>query len=443
MDKLSREFFGRAKAISLTKGEKKQCLKELKAFARGHSVREQAQKCHKEWMISKKQFVGKAQTAGLTTKEKESAFNVIKAFMDKHPIGAKEKTSPWWENFFSSIYFYVPATAVILLLVVARGEYEQHPWKKSISPVRESVTSPLERKELIHQLDEDQDQANEDGETDQMFIREPDWMGEGDLSREWDDEGDLSDVEQDPSLFESEADYSEDEGDDPLDSIVEELSSEAEDTDDEESVSPAQIELPRRRGRGGVVGDGDEQESQGEAGAQPASNFGEDANTSEEKALEGEVDVSPQEGVVYGSEPTGTDAEFAVPVEGIEDIELPSVVNFSSSDGATNVSVTPTITITFSEPVVAGEGTVIVQEVGGNIISTQISGVGTTNISIAPSSPLSEGTTYQVEVPAGAFKDEAGNPSDAAIWSFTTKAPLETYDEETGTGSEVTAQLPK
>ena len=100
----------------------------------------------------------------------------------------------------------------------------------------------------------------------------------------------------------------------------------------------------------------------------------------------------------------------------------PTITATSPLDGATNVNVAKTITVTFSEPIrksshfwvelVDNNGTPVAFTTyitGGNILV------------IDPTANLAAGTTYKVKLHTGCVTDLAGNPVAPYIFSFTTK----------------------
>ena len=100
----------------------------------------------------------------------------------------------------------------------------------------------------------------------------------------------------------------------------------------------------------------------------------------------------------------------------------PTIVSTSPVDGATNVSVAKTITVTFSEAIrksssfwvelVDSNGTTVEYTsyiTGGNILV------------INPTSDLASNTTYKVKLHTGCVTDLLGNPLRGKSFSFTTR----------------------
>lgn len=111
--------------------------------------------------------------------------------------------------------------------------------------------------------------------------------------------------------------------------------------------------------------------------------------------------------------------------------EYPYVTTFSPAENATGVAVGANLVLTFSEAVTAqgtGNNDVIIYKTSdGSIVETidiqsgQISGSGTTTITINPSTDLAEGTTYEVIIEDEALKDSGGDYyTQRVTWRFQT-----------------------
>ena len=116
----------------------------------------------------------------------------------------------------------------------------------------------------------------------------------------------------------------------------------------------------------------------------------------------------------------------------------PSLTSSSPSDDASNVTVSSNIVLTFNEAVDVESGNIhIINTSTGipiaiDVTGTLLSGSGTTEITINPSSDLEHDTSYHVIIDSSAFDDAAGN-SYAGILSttalnFSTK-PGEVFNE--------------
>ena len=116
----------------------------------------------------------------------------------------------------------------------------------------------------------------------------------------------------------------------------------------------------------------------------------------------------------------------------------PSLTSSSPSDDASNVTVSSDIVLTFNEAVDAESGNIdIVNTSTGETIEIDVtgallSGSGTTEITINPSSDLEHDTSYHVKIDSSAFDDAAGNSyagvSSTTTLNFSTK-PGEVFNE--------------
>ncbi len=113
------------------------------------------------------------------------------------------------------------------------------------------------------------------------------------------------------------------------------------------------------------------------------------------------------------------------------DSTAPTVDTLSPADDAAEVAVDANLVITFDEAVDAETGDITLYksddtEVEVFDVTSDISGSGSTTITINPSSDLDNDTSYYVQIDATAFDDEAGNSyagiSDETTWTFTTVA---------------------
>jgi methionine-rich copper-binding protein CopC/uncharacterized protein YlzI (FlbEa/FlbD family) len=91
----------------------------------------------------------------------------------------------------------------------------------------------------------------------------------------------------------------------------------------------------------------------------------------------------------------------------------PAILTVSNSDplnGATNISLDKTISISFSETVSAGTNysTIQIQDDSGNLVSTANS-INGTALTLDPLSNLNSGINYRVTIPAGAVKGLSSN----------------------------------
>ncbi|MBI4691319.1 MAG: Ig-like domain-containing protein, partial [Nitrospirae bacterium] len=106
------------------------------------------------------------------------------------------------------------------------------------------------------------------------------------------------------------------------------------------------------------------------------------------------------------------------------DTTAPTVISTSPADGATNISVTTTITVTFSETMdssTINTTTFTLTDSSGNLIGGTVTYSGTT-ATFTPSTSLSYSTTYTATITTG-VKDLAGNAMTSDyVWTFTTEA---------------------
>jgi hypothetical protein len=115
------------------------------------------------------------------------------------------------------------------------------------------------------------------------------------------------------------------------------------------------------------------------------------------------------------------------------DNTAPTIDSFGPADNATGVATNANLIIRFSENVDVESGNVTIK-LGSDdstveaidVTSGQVTGTGTTTITINPSSNFSEQTAYYVQIDATAFDDASSNSyagiSDATTWNFTADA---------------------
>jgi len=115
------------------------------------------------------------------------------------------------------------------------------------------------------------------------------------------------------------------------------------------------------------------------------------------------------------------------------DTTNPSLTSSSPANNATLVAVDSNIILNFSEPVDAVSGNIVIYKESDdsviesiNVTSGQVTGSGTNQITINPSSDLTTNTTFYIQIAATAFDDASGNSyagiSDKTSLSFTTAA---------------------
>lgn len=113
------------------------------------------------------------------------------------------------------------------------------------------------------------------------------------------------------------------------------------------------------------------------------------------------------------------------------DLVDPTVSTLSPADDATAIAVDANLVLTFDSDVDAETGDITIHKTSDDstaatitVTDGQITGSGSTTITINPTSDLDTGTQYYVLVPATGFDDSVGNSyagiSSTTAWSFTT-----------------------
>ncbi|WP_114944830.1 Ig-like domain-containing protein [Microvirga calopogonii] len=116
------------------------------------------------------------------------------------------------------------------------------------------------------------------------------------------------------------------------------------------------------------------------------------------------------------------------------DSSAPTLALTNPIDNATNVSTSADLTLTFSEAVHKGVGTIELHTSNGTVIesfdaatSNRVSIAGNV-LTVDPTSPLTSATGYYLTISAGALTDLAGNSfagfADTTTFNFTTAAPI-------------------
>lgn len=98
------------------------------------------------------------------------------------------------------------------------------------------------------------------------------------------------------------------------------------------------------------------------------------------------------------------------------DTVAPTLTSTSPADNATGVATGANLSLTFSEPVQAGSGNILIFNTNGTVArtiavtdTTQVSFSGGT-LTLNPSANLTGGTAYYINLASGVVKDLAGNP---------------------------------
>ncbi|TXI81840.1 MAG: tandem-95 repeat protein [Crocinitomicaceae bacterium] len=113
--------------------------------------------------------------------------------------------------------------------------------------------------------------------------------------------------------------------------------------------------------------------------------------------------------------------------ESLKDTTVPTVFNFSPTDGATGIALSTNIVVTFSEAVQKGTGNIVISNGTDTrtiaVSDTQVTVSGST-VTINPATDLQPNSTYYVQLDSGVIKDLVGNNyagiSDTSTLNFTT-----------------------
>ncbi len=119
---------------------------------------------------------------------------------------------------------------------------------------------------------------------------------------------------------------------------------------------------------------------------------------------------------------------------------IPPVVNtLTPANGATNVAATTNLVINFNEPILKGNGNIVIKNANGTVVesigvnSPQVTVGGLGNVvTINPTNDFATGQTYSVQVPNAAFTDVAGNVFAGTTWSFSTPAASDNSNNNNG-----------
>ncbi len=120
------------------------------------------------------------------------------------------------------------------------------------------------------------------------------------------------------------------------------------------------------------------------------------------------------------------------------DNSFPTLSNSSPANNATSVALDSNIILTFSEVVDVESGNILIKKTSDNstvesidVTSTQVTGSGSTQITINPSSDFDSSTQYYLQIPGTAFDDSSSNSfseiTDTTSISFTTISPSPAY----------------
>ena len=117
--------------------------------------------------------------------------------------------------------------------------------------------------------------------------------------------------------------------------------------------------------------------------------------------------------------------------EELIDTTNPTLLSTTPSDDAVDISITANLVLTFDEVVNADSGNIVIKETSDDttfetigVTSGNVTGTGTTTITVDPTSDLDNKTEYYVQVDDTAFDDAFGNSyagiADTTSWSFET-----------------------
>ena len=112
------------------------------------------------------------------------------------------------------------------------------------------------------------------------------------------------------------------------------------------------------------------------------------------------------------------------------DFTAPTVAAKFPTDNATNVTTTSNLILTFSEAVNVSSGNIVIYKSADDSIfetitvtSGNVTGSGSTSITVNPTNALAEQTEYYIKIDATAFTDAANNSyagiADTTTWNFT------------------------
>ena len=108
------------------------------------------------------------------------------------------------------------------------------------------------------------------------------------------------------------------------------------------------------------------------------------------------------------------------------DTTPPIISSLSPTNSATAVPVENNVIATFSEPVQAGTGTILLKKTSDSSTVPATVSIAGSSMTIDPTSNLAYTTGYSVVIPAGSITDLSGNPfagiPETAAWAFTTVA---------------------
>ncbi len=143
------------------------------------------------------------------------------------------------------------------------------------------------------------------------------------------------------------------------------------------------------------------------------------------------ADETPQAMTDQGSNIWRTTVDFgAGGLFTLASTENPAITNLSPADNATDVGTTSNLSITFSKNIEAGTGNITIKRTSDDstfetidVTSGQVTGVGSSVVTINPTNNFAEGVGYYVQIASTAFKDSLSRffsgISTTTGWNFT------------------------
>ena len=116
------------------------------------------------------------------------------------------------------------------------------------------------------------------------------------------------------------------------------------------------------------------------------------------------------------------------------DSTAPTLTSSSPASGATGIALNANVVLTFSEAMSIGTGNVTLTGNGSTetiaVGSAQVTGAGTSTITINPANDFVAGVNYSIVIPATAFDDAAGNSYAGTTITFLSFLPTPTNNQE-------------
>jgi hypothetical protein len=144
------------------------------------------------------------------------------------------------------------------------------------------------------------------------------------------------------------------------------------------------------------------------------------------------IEIKPADASsIYDQAGNASSPTLTTGIKTLNDKVLPMVSSVTPTDDSVEVDKNTNLVITFNEKVVKGTGDITIRKTSDNsvfevidVTSGQVTGSGTTVITVNPTNELNGSTEYYIQIAVSAFKDTAGNSysgiMDKTRWSFTT-----------------------